>query len=538
MNDKKIRAIAILACVSAAVSQAKSLNHLLPRSASNNVAMELVQRSCASNCKSNDKNWHGNLTVAAFHNQSFDKKHINGLGSLLSFGGSTTNSMTVGGGPTARAQFNIDGYQMGMNQLTDGSLTMKLEPEIYASGAHVMFFLGTTTGTWFTVSSAVGTQTIDPGLTETGNIGTQLNYATTVFGDATAITVAAQYKNMTEAFAAKTALSNNYKQMKHGKIDGARKTGPELAEINVTLGHNLVTTDTTTVGAGLCFVIPTGHKPTGEYALEPIFGNSKHFSLGGELFFKQRLWSSCEAENRFLDFYVNGRLAHQFAAEQTRSFDTTLNRDGSRYLLVARYNNAVIASTGGAGSSDQSVAQFQNEVANLINYSTLTASSTIAIAGTGAAMLRFNNNGWTASVGVEAWASAAEQLTITGILPDNLVILGRQVVRLAPTNRGFCQPNATMNSMLVGNTATNAAETADIKFAANAGSKIKQSDLNVDGSAHDARNSVKIFGHLGYAWTECQPCPSLGLTGSLECSTSKKNTASQWAIALQGSLCF
>ena len=539
MNQRITKLLAIAALASAGLLNAKSLNHYLGRGVSNNMAMEVINVSKAYGCSdAEDAGWFGNFTVEGFYNGSFNNKKATGVGSLMSFGGSTTNEMSVGGGTSARSTFNIDGYQLGLGDAADGTLKMKLEPKMYSAGANLMLFVGANraeTGFWFKASGAVGVQSVNPQLTESGTIGAQTGYVDNAFGSGTAAVAAtAVYKNMTEAFAAKTAISTNYKQMKYGKIDGKQTSGAKFGDINLTLGYNFVANDSTVVGVGVRGLIPTANKPTAEYALEPIFGHAGNFAVGGELFVKTTLWSSDEDANKSLNFYLNGHASHYFKAEQTRSFDTTANQDGSRYMLVGRYN-----SDAGVNTSALSIAQFQNEVANLINYSTLTANSTVSVEGAAAALLDFNCGNWNMGAGVEFWGSAKEKLTITGTLPTNLVILGRQVVEVTGGgDRGYCQPNATMNSMVAFNTTAINTEDANVKYAGLAANKIKQADLNAESAANDARHSAKVFANVGYKWMDSSYCPFLGLTGSADFATSKRNAASHWGVAVQGGLCF
>jgi hypothetical protein len=544
MNQRITKLLAIAALASAGLLNAKSLNHYMGKGVSNNMAMEIINTSKAYACGDECEGWFGNFTVEGFYNGSFNNKKATGVGSLMSFGGSTTNEMSVGTPAAAAAVttlFNVDAYQFGLGNLSTASTgKMKIEPKMYSAGANLMLFVGANraeTGFWFKANGAVGVQSVDPQLTESGALPTATSYADNTFGSATAIATTSLYKNMKEAFAAKTAISTEYKQLKYGKIDGKKTTGAKFGDINVTLGYNFVANDTTVVGVGVRGLIPTANKPTAEHALEPIFGHGGNWAVGGELFVKTTLWSSDESD-KSLNFYLNGHASHYFKAEQTRSFDTTLNQDGSRYLLVARYNNNSAVATQGASS-----AEFKGEVANLINYSTLTANSTVSVEGAAAALLDFNCGNWNMGAGVEFWGSAKEKLAITGTLPTDLVILGRQFVgrNAAAVAGGLCQPGATMTSQeaqvaiaAVGGTAA----TTTLPYAGLAASKIKASDLNAESAANDARHSVKAFANVGYKWMDSSYCPFLGLTGSADFATSKRNAASHWGVAVQGGLCF
>ena len=88
-------------CILALLASTNFVNansHFLGHNFSNNMTRELinVSRSYSSDCES-DNDWFGNFYVVGQYQGSFNNSRSNGLGSMPSFGGSTTNVMTIGG---------------------------------------------------------------------------------------------------------------------------------------------------------------------------------------------------------------------------------------------------------------------------------------------------------------------------------------------------------------------------------------------------------------------------------------------------------
>jgi len=530
MNQRIKQLLAVAFLATSAGLDAKSLNYFAGKGFGNSMSRELTNVSQAWKNEAND-GWFGKFSVTGQYNQSFNNNKSNGLGALMSFGGSTTNVMTVGGGTTAGTSFNIDGYQLGLGNLADGSTAkMQLAPKLYQAGADFQLFVGSSQyepGFYFKAKTAVGVASVDPKLTESGTLSASTGYAANTFAAAAAADTTNNYKTMTAAFAGGKTIGTNYKSLANGLINGKQTTGAKVGDVELALGYNFVANDDYTVGLGVRGSLPTGNKPTGKYALEPVFGRGGHWGLGGEAFVRANLYSSEDGE-KSVNFWMNGYAQHLFKADQTRSFDTITNAPGSRYMLVGRYKDNDTTVT-----SAQSVLEFKNEVANLINYSTLACDTTVDVEGAVAVMFEYNCCNWNMGLGGEFWGASKEKLTITGSLPTDLVILGRQVVNDG-ADRGYSQPNATMNSQ----GADANAETTTIRLASRSASKIKQSDLDTAGAANAARYSGKVFGNVGYAWTDSEYCPQVSLTGEAEFGASKTNTVSQWGVAVQGGICF
>jgi hypothetical protein len=539
MNQRIKQLLAVAFLATSAGLDAKSLNYFAGKGFGNSMSRELTNVSQAWKNEAND-GWFGKFSVTGQYNQSFKNDRSTGLGALMSFGGSTTNVMTVGGGAAGAlvdATYNIDGYQLGLGERVAGSLKMQLNPKLYQAGADFQLFVGSSQyepGFYFKAKTAVGVASVDPKLTETGSIGAvaaaNTGYIANSFGKAVAVIAdTAVYSKMSEAFNPSKAISTNYKQMTNGLIAGKQTTGAKVGDVELALGYNFVANDDYTVGLGVRGSLPTGNKPTGKYALEPVFGRGGHWGLGGEAFVRANLYSSEDGE-KSVNFWMNGYAQHLFKADQKRSFDTTLNGEGSRYMLVAKYG------TDETGSLATSYAKSSDDVQNLINHSTLACDTTVDVEGAVAVMFEYNCCNWNMGLGGEFWGASKEKVTITGSLPTDLVVIGRQIVGTATgsAERGLCQPNATMNKQ----TALSATATGDVKYASFASSKIKQSDLNADSAANAARYSGKVFGNVGYAWTDSEYCPQVSLTGEAEFGASKTNTVSQWGVAVQGGICF
>mgnify|MGYP005634660761 CR=1 FL=1 len=528
MNQKITKLLALAFIASAGFVQAN--NHYMGRGFSNNMANELVNVTKAY-CDNGDAEdgWFGNFMVTGSYNGSFNNKKANGLGGMA-LHSKTSNEITYGMvTPVVAGGFGFDAYQFGMGSTMAGTdAKLSLSPKVYSAGADFMLYVGANkmeTGFWFKAHGAVGVMAVNPTIVETGTIGTLGTYA--------AIT---GYTTMTEAFAAGKALSTNYQQMKYGKIDGKQTTGAKFGDIELALGYNFLADEDKVVGLGLRALIPTANKPKGEYIYEPIFGHGGNWGLGGEFFMKANLWSSDEDE-KCLNFWLDGHVSHYFKAAQVRSFDTTLNGAGSRYMLVAEYGNET------TGTRLASFNVFKDKVANLINYSTLPCNSTVSAEGAVAAMFDYNCGSWNVALGAEFWGSAKEKLAITGTLNADLVVLGRQKIGTASGDEigGLCQPlanMASMEAMAAGTNGTGGAPSTTLLLAGAASSKLVTTDLDATSAANEARHAAKIFSNVGYKWMDSDYCPTLGVIGSAEFATSKGNAISQWGIALQGGICF
>lgn len=542
MNQRIKQLLAVAFLVATAGVEAKSLNHYMGRGFGNSMSRELINITKAW-CNEEGDGWFGNFSVTGAYQKSFRNDRSNGLGSLFSFGGSETNVMSVHGAAAATAvgtTYNIDGYQLGLGERLAGTLKMQLDPKTYQAGADFQLFVGANkyeAGFYFKAKGAVGVASVDANLSETGTIGAvaaaNTGYIANTFQhDVAAIVDTAVYSTMTEAFNPSKAVSTQYKQMTEGLIGGKQTTGAKFGDVVVALGYNCVANDDYTVGFGVRASLPTANKPTGKYVMEPIFGRGGHWGLGGEAFVRANLYSSEDGE-KSLNFWLNGYAQHLFKAEQKRSFDLTANGDGSRYMLVAKYGTQT------AATSIASVTAYNNEVQNLVNHSTLACNTTVDVEGAVAAMFDYNCGNWNMGLGAEFWGASKEKVAITGTLPTDLVVVGRQILGTIAggTARGFCQPGAKMTSQEVAIGAANT-ETATIKLAGAATSKIKQADLNADSAANDARHAAKVFGNVGYKWTDSEYCPQVSVTGEAEFGTSKRNTVSQWGVAVQGGICF
>ncbi|MBV8661054.1 MAG: hypothetical protein JO129_02830 [Candidatus Dependentiae bacterium] len=530
-----------------------------PRAFSANLSREMMMEGF----KHNDLGeWYGDFSATAVYQRSWtinnnntsistsfsNNPYVNagfGLGTFPFWSG--TNSMVVGSASSGSTPFNVDAYQFGLGLVTTpGSIT--LNPIVYQTGADFMFILGShkeQSNFFAKIKAPIGIYNINPQLTEF--IPTLPNppvYAIGTLSDAsTTTTFSLPATTMTQAFAGyleggqlssqtpQIATIGNFLPMKYGLIDGDQSSGARIGDIEMTAGYRYFSEDNYIVSIALRAAAPTGNKAQGIYMLEPIFGRGGNWGLGGYVDGRFTCWEG-NNENS-LQVRIMADVMHLFAAHSVRSYDLIANGVGSKYLLVADYLNGI----------------YQNQIGNLINYSTLASTSSFAVEGDVAIALTFYARNWEFDLGYEFWGRSAETLTITGDFPNQrYAVLGNQGVGTQVPNisANNCQPFAQINipSQPFTLPATQNAGTViattqtQVVNAALAGNRIASSQLNIDAAQQAMSLTSKAFAQVAYRWIDSKACPHLGLMSEFEFSTSGNNALPQWSIALIGGVTF
>ncbi len=442
--------------------------------------------------------------------------------------------MTVGDNS---GDFNVDAYQFGLGPVTPTTTKISLNPIIYQTGSDFMFFIKSKQyghSVFAKLKSALSSMVVDPGFTETNPV-TPVAYPVGALIVSTA-TTADPSTSMTQAFAGITgtqSVQGNFRPMTNGLINGTQSTGAHLSDTEMTVGYNYTCCETdNSASLGLRVTAPTGNKPEGVYVLEPINGRGGNWGVGFYLAGNYRLWHSASQESNLkLNFMSSG--IHLCQADVIRSYDLTANGHGSKYLLVADYENGV----------------YQNSVQNLVNLSTLESQSSFAFEGDAALALNYSCGGFSADLGYNAWGRTGENLTITQeFQAGRFAVLGRQDVGF--DNAGVigaanaCQPFATISNSqpntitTTANTGTNiAVNQTDIANATIAGNCIGgNAAFNTAMTAQYAAVTSKLFLKVGYNWKDCDCNPYLNLVGNCEWSNISNNALPQWGLALIGGI--
>lgn len=529
-----ICAIALLVSAHISAELSISANLFLGRSFSANMAREMEMTGPINHQNSGGVN--GFFSIDAAYQRMWNQHGVeNGIGAYPFW--SNTNTMTVGDNS---GSYNLDGYQFGVGPITtNGSIS--IDPIIYQTGSDFMFYIQSQQyghSFFAKVKSALSAMVMNPNFVETKPVTPVIYPNGSIFLLTSAPTEAGitdPSTSMTQGFAGVSGGQQsipNFKAMTNGLINGVQSTGAHLSDTEMTIGYNYTCQETENMGAiGVRVVAPTGVKPQGVYVLEPINGRGGYWGVGGYLAGIYKVWHN-ESNDSSLKLNFMGNGIHLCGANVIRSYDLTANGNGSKYLLVADYDNNT----------------FQSSIQNLVNLSTLESRSSFAFEGDAALAICYNHGGFSADLGYEAWGRTGETLTITEQFDtQRYAILGRQVVSVTTDTSipqiftsTLCQPSATIGSSqgaLGGTNADNANSTLGVLDATQPTNRIGgSSDFNTAMTAQYAAVTSKLFAKVGYNWKDSECCPFLNLMAECEWSNISNNALPQWSVALIGGI--
>ncbi len=515
--------MAILFSTSLSAEISVSANLFLGRAFSANIAREMLMTGPINQFSNGDVN--GFFAIDAAYQRAWNQSEAQGIGAYPLW--SQTNSMSVG---TLDGLSNVDAYQFGLGSVTTVG-NMSLNPVIYQDGSDFMFYVRSKQyghSVFAKVKSALTSMVVNPGLTET-NPATPVAYPagalTLLAGTGPFSTTPDPSTSMTQAFAGNTgtqSVQGDFRPMTNGLINGSQSTGAHLSDTEMTIGYQYTCDETDNMASiGLRVTAPTGNKPEGIYILEPINGRGGNWGIGYYVAGTYAVWHNASQHDSLkLNFMSSG--IHLCSANVMRSYDLTANGHGSKYLLVADYQDGI----------------YQSSIQNLVNLSTLESQSAFAFEGDAALALSFNSGGFSADLGYNAWGRTGENLTITNSFQNSrYAILGRQVVANSVTGNPstLCQPTATINASLPaaggdGNTNSNGTTIVPATIAANRIGGNNAFDTTI--TAQYATVTSKLFAKIGYNWKDCESSPYLNLMGECEWSNISNNALPQWGISL------
>ena len=127
----------------------------------------------------------------------------------------------------------------------------------------------------------------------------------------------------------------------HAKIDGSQSE-IGVADIQVAVGYTLFNEVDKCLTGFVQATIPTSNKPMGEYLFEPIYGNARHWALGGGLDGRFEIWKD---DDMSLDILFAAQYKYLFKATEKRTLG--LLRSGNlinfgHYLLGGQINQTKV----------------------------------------------------------------------------------------------------------------------------------------------------------------------------------------------------
>lgn len=354
-----------------------------------------------------------------------------------------------------------------------------------------------------------------------------------------------------------------FEPLAFARFEQARLHKTALAEIQMALGYNFILCPCYHLGFNFRVYAPTGNRPHGIFAFEPICGNGKHWEVGGGFTSHYTFWESDDEESSF-GLYVDGNFTHLCNATQTRTFDL-VGKPNSRYMLAERLGTPVqnlFANPvqGTALGSTVPAAQFKNAYAPVANLTSLKVKVSAAVQADIVALLDYTSCGLSVDVGYNFWARSCEKIIIkkgqgpTRLESGNVWALkgdanvygfaASNAVTPPPAGAGIplsaTQSTATINAGTNGGdpqnpgvdnaefamfTALNNLDQIVISPGDPAGAATQQrtsndpvflsnADIDLTGSKGMTH---KIFAHLSYTWQECEDIvPYIGIGGKAE----------------------
>ncbi len=510
-----------------AVSTSKNL--FLQRAFSANTTRELLMEGLVT--KTDFDGFFSFFSFTGAYNRSWEQNETYGLGAFPLWSG--TNSMTIG---TNDGTSNLDAYQFGLGTVaTPGSLT--LNPVVYQGGSDFLLYFGSSIndpGMFIKLKAPLAVIGINPNLTEVpAQLGAfpNLQYpagsiqpSSTNYADF-ATTMTQAFQGYLPGGQTGNGLAGDFIPMQFGLIDGTQKSGVQFGDIEMTLGYNFICDEDHTFGIGLRASAPSAHKSDGTYMLEAVLGRDGSWGIGGYLVGKMKLWEN--HTNQSLQFNIMSTILHLVTTNKAvRSYDLTANGAGSKYLLVADYNNNI----------------YQGTIQNLINLSTLPTSSSFSAEGDVTIDLAYVSNGWQVAFGYNFWGRTSETLQINSMFPENrYAILGRQTVSQPGTTLNqnqVCQPSATMKESLGAYSGSGPMPEGIVSALTPANRISGNAAFDLVGAAQASAMTSKLFAKSSYSWLDSHLSPHIGLAGEFEISNAANNALPQWSVMLIGGLYF
>ncbi len=120
--------------------------------------------------------------------------------------------------------------------------------------------------------------------------------------------------------------------LKYAKIKNKQKNSG-LADIQATLGLNIINEPTKHFSIATYLSIPTGKKPNSEYLFEPIYGNNHHLGLGLNISGNNVIWDTYQNQ-----IFLHASLDYQylFSNNQMRTLGIKGQPYGHYYLLAEK----------------------------------------------------------------------------------------------------------------------------------------------------------------------------------------------------------
>jgi len=206
-----------------------------------------------------------------------------------------------------------------------------------------------------------------------------------------------------------------FEPLAFARLEQTRQSKTGLAEIQMALGYNFISCPDYYLGLNFRVYAPTGNRPKGIFAFEPIVGNGKHWEVGVGFTSGYVFWRSCDEETE-VGFYCVGNFTHMCSTHQTRTFDL-VGLPVSRYMLAEKLGTPVVnlfanPAQGTALGSTVPAAQFQGVYTPVANLTTVSVNSSFPIQVDIVALFNYTSCGLSFDIGYDFWATSTEKLSL------------------------------------------------------------------------------------------------------------------------------
>lgn len=481
------------------------------------------------------------LSFSSEYMQNFGCKSDR-LGALPFWSGS--NTMTIG---TNDGKSDLDAYQFGLGEvIKEGTIT--LTPKIKHIGGEMLWRVAHSecdTGPFFQVKVPLGAMMIESKVTEDVALVSSTEDADWSKYPAQRM----RFDSITEAL---TGASDREPDLKYGRLCPDRSSVVRCGDIETVVGYNFYSSNKGYFTAGFKLSAPTGNIPQAKFLLEPVFGRAGHWGVGTELAGSYKVH---ESSNMDVYLSMRGDLLHLTSGRKPhwRSFDLALNGQGSKYLLLQKYET-VYAGNPAAYSSQPGA------ILPAINITTMPVLSTVSVEGSFAMAVQVQKEHWNMSLMGEFWGRSHECLKldcaqIIKSKDENLndyAVLGRQIstkdLNSAGANKWLCEPAAKINQSKSRQSVPSSTPTANVNSFPNNVKDARVSTnripadpavaLDIAGAQAPQALTGKVTAEIGYTWNESSLSPHFALFGGVEFANTQSRFENLWSVGVQGSMIF
>ncbi len=334
----------------------------------------------------------------------------------------------------------------------------------------------------------------------------RLNKIVTSLDQGTATSVSQYFAGQYQVNAAPN--TNNQDFLKKALLVDQREVG--VADVNVELNYKFARSSWFEAQVGLGATLPTGNRPDGTYAFQPVVGNNHHFGFGGQGHAKMDVLTHEEHE---LDLIASANYRYLIQSREMRTLGIK-GRNFGQYHLLRKVGDDASAMLRPAA----------NEL-------TLPVDVTPGHQFDLCANLAYSWRKISFDLGYNFFFRGKENLRLRNAFIDNqYAIVSRDY---DTTNAAFAAANGPLNqathgALIDGGWAAGAPAPAGV---------VNNANLDLRAASDEDNMSHAIFASLGLVMNEEATPVIAGIGGSYEIASSN-NALEQWSVWAKAGISF